>query len=485
MGLLVGIPVVVYVLLLIPSPYPSVSGIAGKQPFLWNQDELWSALERQFTHAREESCAWLNPMVDSSIHYSHHLLNTITADSIAPDDQRLDSLEAALFHVAPMVAACPEQLEDYLDLYSWMRRVVKAQSRHWEMATPAARETIYRLLYGGRAAVEEVMLQAPVEDVPSLTPGRAEPSATPSATLLQMTVHSGDILLSRGGAPTSALIARGNDFPGNFSHVALAYVDERTGQLSFIESHIEQGVTISSVDEYLHDEKLRIMVLRLRSDLPELIADPLLPHRAARRARDDAQARHIPYDFAMDFTDHTRLFCSEVASAPYEELGIRLWMGISHISSPGLRSWLAGFGVRHFITQEPSDLEYDPQLCVITEWRDRRLLYKDHLDNAVIDVMLETADSLPRLGYAWYMLPVARLSKMYSLVCNVLGRIGPVPEGMDATAALRNVAFSARHTRIKARLLRRASEFRQAHKYTPPYWVLVELARRARDTMRE
>ena len=31
---------------------------------------------------------------------------------------------------------------------------------------------------------------------------------------------------SAGGAATSALIARGNDFPGNFSHIALVHVDE-------------------------------------------------------------------------------------------------------------------------------------------------------------------------------------------------------------------------------------------------------------------
>jgi len=40
-------------------------------------------------------------------------------------------------------------------------------------------------------------------------------------------------------------------------------------------------------------------------------------------------------------------------------LSFSLWSGILHISSPGLRKWLAAFGVRHFETQEPSDLEYD------------------------------------------------------------------------------------------------------------------------------
>src|SRR5207249_5256638 len=87
-------------------------------------------------------------------------------------------------------------------------------------------------------------------------------------------------------------------------------------------------------------------------------------------------------DFDMDYTDPSRLFCSEVASSVYGELGVRLWTGLSTISAPGLRRWLSAFGVRHFETQEPSDLEYDPQLVVVAEWRDAGALMQDHIDNA-------------------------------------------------------------------------------------------------------
>src|SRR2546430_8158253 len=79
------------------------------------------------------------------------------------------------------------------------------------------------------------------------------------------------------------------------------------------------------------------MVLRLRADLPALIADPLLPHRAASLALERARSGHIAYDFDMDYTDPSRLFCSEVASSVYGELGVSLWTGLSTISAPGLR----------------------------------------------------------------------------------------------------------------------------------------------------
>src|SRR3990172_6403484 len=162
-----------------------------------------------------------------------------------------------------------------------LRTIIKRQSEHWDMNSDASRIMLYRLLYGARAAVEEIILQMPPDAAPpALVVAVDEGSQTPSVNIKGVTLHSGDILVSRGGAATSALIARGNDFPGNFSHVALVHVDERTKSVSVIEAHIESGVGVRSIEAYLQETKLRIMLLRLRSDLPALLADPMLPHKA-------------------------------------------------------------------------------------------------------------------------------------------------------------------------------------------------------------
>ena len=377
------------------------------------------------------------------------------------------------------MGACPDRLTDYVALHDRVREFVKRQSRHWDMNSVAVRSRMYRLLYGGRAAIEEVMMQAPKASVPSLTLAHDEQSQTPSAQILGVTIHSGDILVSRGGAPTSALIARGNDYPGNFSHVALVHVDANSGKVSIIESHIEKGVAVADINQYLKDTKLRVMVLRLRSDLPALIVDPQLPHKVAAAALSKAIRDHVAYDFSMDYQDTTKLFCSEVASAPYTQFGVKLWMGLSHISGFGVKSWLSAFGARHFETQEPSDLEYDPQLVVVAEWRYPETLFGDRVDNAIIDVLLERADSGMTLNYTWYLLPVARVMKGYSMALNAINKIGPIPEGMDATAALRNDWFSKLHVRLKERVLVLVDQFRQENGYMPPYWELVKLARRA------
>ena len=475
---------VIVLLLLVPAPEPTAPHAAGGRPFVWQQDERWEALEASFLRARAAGCESLAPRIDAMLRDGRRLLATAASRRLEPESAVFDEIERATFELGPMVGACPGRIPEYIALITRTRSVVKQQSRRWDMGHPATRDRLYRLLYGGRAAVEEAMLQAPPGTVPALIRCEDEPSFTPSAEILGVRIHSGDILVSRGGAPTSALIARGNDYPGNFSHVALVHVDGRTGAASVVESHIERGVAVATLPEYLRDVKLRVMVLRLRADLPQLAADPALPHQAATAAVHEARGRHIPYDFSMDFSDHDKLFCSELASAAFERFGITLWMGLSHISSPGLASWLAGFGVTHFETQEPSDLEYDPQLAVVAEWREPKTLLADHVDNAAVDAMLEGAERGDTLDYAWFLLAPARLAKLYSSALNAFGLVGPVPEGLSAAGALRTRRFIQTHALIRDRVLRLAQEFERSRGYVPPYWELAKLARRARSEIR-
>jgi hypothetical protein len=456
---------------------------AARQPFAWNQDAYWQELEEKYQKLRQNGCAGVDGDIRGRMEALRRLLTRIDSRQSGPGADEFAELERGMFETAPLIGACGAGVAEYLRFAAEMRAVVKRQSEHWDMKDDAARITLYRLLYGARGALEELMVQAPPGTIPTLIGGTDEPSATPAAMVRGVRLHSGDILVSRGGAPTSALIARGNDFPGNFSHIAFVYVDEAAGEAKIVEAHIEVGVVVSTAAQYLADTKLRVLLLRPRADLPQLVRDPMLPHRAAAYAYQRAAGGHVPYDFAMDYRDHARLFCSEVASEAYARYGIELWAGISHISSPGLRRWLAGLGVEHFETQEPSDLEYDPQLRVVGEWRDPATLRQDRLDNAVTEAMLEGAEKGDELDYQVALRPGARLVKIYSRTLNLAGKAGPIPEGMSVAAALRTEQFMAHHRAIGERLAGKADRFKQENGYEPPYWQLVKLARAAKEDM--
>jgi hypothetical protein len=459
-------------LLSIPERPPEIPQGPGAEPFVWDQDALWARLEALVDRTRAEGCpATAKPRLEAL----EGLVVTLERDLPGPDDPRWTELESGMFETAALVVACGEGIEPLLALRGRLRRVAKDASLHWPLDR-SARDRLYRLLYGTRAAVEEVLLQVPAAPDLSLERAGDEPSATPWVEVEGVRIHSGDLLLSRGGAPTSAFIARGSDHPGNFSHVALVHVSE-AGEGSVIEAHIERGVTVTDAAGYLADKKLRIVVLRLRADHPALAADPLLPHHAATAALEEARARHIPYDFAMDVEDHSERFCSEVASAAYGTHGVELWRHLSTFSSPGLARWMAGFGVRHMRTHGPSDLEYDPQLRVVAEWHDRDTLFRDHVHNAAIDAMLEQAEAGAPLDHDAWMLPLARVLKAWSAVRVAFGGEGPIPEGMSATTALRAQWLAKRHGELEARLLERVAAHEGEHGRRPPYWTLVALAR--------
>lgn len=469
--------IALYLILLIPEPALDNIKIAQRTQFVWGRDSVWHSLEEHFIKAKESGCNNISNQIGDRLIELTETLEHIKKQDFAPDDKIFESLMEIIFQTAPLIGACPDSSARYIELITQMRQIVKDKSKYWNPNEQVTRNTLYKLIYGGRAAVEEIILQSDKKDTPLLTYENDEPSVTPFTTFLGVKIHSGDILLSRGGAPTSALISRGSDYPGNFSHVALVYVDPKTSTVSIIEAHIEVGVAIATLEDYMKDKKLRVMVLRLRNNLPELIADPMLPHKAATASLKRALNEHTPYDFEMDYKNFNKLFCSEVASSEYKKLGIDLWMGKSTISSMGTAKLLSGFGVKKFETQEPSDLEYDPQLSVVAEWRDLETLYKDHVDNAVVDAILEWSEEGNEIAIDWYMLPIVRPVKLYSVILNLFNYAGPIPEGMSATSALRHEAFKTFHSSIKKVVLDKAEKFKKQNDYPPPYWRLLEFAR--------
>jgi hypothetical protein len=466
-----------YVLLLIPDEQKSQIHTAVDVPYAWNSDSLWHSLEGDFVRAGKMNPDSLDAIVQQLHRDIEQQLRLLQQTQTSPTDERWPLLLNKFFSLTAHVSAQKNPLP-IEGLYTETRTVIKDQSQQWDMTTREARNTVYEMLYGMRAALEETVLQADTLASPMLA-GTTVASATPSTKIFDIPVHSGDLLVSRGGAEVSALISRGNDYPGNFSHVALVYIDEISGQPYLLEAHIEKGVALATAEQYIHDKKLRFMVLRLRADLPELLHDPMLPQKAAKMMYEETFTRHIPYDFRMNFYDSTAMFCSEVGSYAYRKNGVRLWTPISTISSTGTIRWLNTFGVENFVTQMPTDLEYDPQLMVVAEWRDTETLFKDHVDNAVMDALLECANQGEEIPYSFWMLPIARVLKGYCMVQNYFGKPAMIPEGMSATQALKNNSFVERYQTVQTKTMEAITLFENEKGYRPPYWKLVELARQS------
>jgi hypothetical protein len=462
--------------LVAPARDTGVSPPGESHPFRWDADLLFAELEDEFARAVRGDEGHAIAAVEGLEREGDALLAALDATPTAPAEA-LARLANVQFKLAVQGAARPELLPRVQVFLVRSRVETMRAAAGWPLDRPT-HEVLYRVVFGGRIAVDEALVQAGVDALPPLLPIEDIPSAAPSITVEGVRVHSGDILLSRGGAPTSALIARGNDFANTFSHVALAHVDARTGEATVIESLIEAGSVLSSVEAYLESKKHRILVMRLRPDHPALSEDPLLAHHAAEGILERVRDEHIPYDFAMEWDDTSTAFCSEIVFHPYRELGVDLWSIRSAMSAPGLARWLGAMGVRELTTLVPSDIEYDPQVRAVAEWRDAPALMDFRLDNAIIDALLEEAERGTGLGYPWYALPAARGLKAYSVASSALGGEPTIPNGMSAVTALRVDALVSKiHPVLKADLEARAAAFREERGFEAPYWTLVALAR--------
>lgn len=455
-----------------PAPTPELA----PAPFRWNASDLVASLEADFEQARQTPLADAEAGADALDALGDGLLVAIAESEVTPL-AALTSLADRQFDYALIGAAHASLLPRAEAFVLRARTTVLRAASAWP-AERSTHEAMYRVVFGGRMAMEEALIQAGPNVLPELLEIEVGESATPFIDVEGVRVHSGDILLSRGGAPTSALIARGSDFANTFSHAALAHVDAETGIGTVVESLIETGSVLTTVEEFLAYKSHRVLVLRLRPDHPALMGDPLLPHRAATAMLDQLRANPVPYDFAMDWAEASKMFCAEVVFHAYLEQGVELWPIRSAMSAPGLVRWLSGMGVREFQTLVPSDLEYDPQLLPVVEWRNAAALQEYRLDNAITDVLLEDADRGTDLGYAWYTLPMGRVLKGLSVAQSWLGWQPIIPTGMDASAALRVSALvTVVNPTLKGDLLLRESQFLDEQGFRAPYWILVDLAR--------
>ncbi len=203
-------------------------------------------------------------------------------------------------------------------------------------------------------------------------------------------LKSGDVLVSRGNAPTSALIARLGDTDGQFSHAALVYVAPKSKRVYVMEEHIEVGSTLRPYEEYVRDQNFRVTVYRHR--------DERLATDAARLMMERLYSPHnpnvVPYDFGMKMDDSSEMFCTEIIYEAFKMASHgKVRIGRYQTTfNPKNRDLLDRFGIQTDSMYAPSDMEVEPDFELLGEWRDLSRVIMNQMMDAVLTKMLEWGD---------------------------------------------------------------------------------------------
>jgi hypothetical protein len=210
-------------------------------------------------------------------------------------------------------------------------------------------------------------------------------------------LKSGDIILSRGSAYSSAAIARIGENDSQFSHLTLVYQDE-SKILHTIEAHTEIGAVTAPLSIHINQRNARSVVLRHK--------DSKLAHEAAKYMFNKVNKRqkknNIRYDFGMDYKSNTTLFCSEVVHDGFKYASKKLYkkeMNIPQYKTkfdPGLITFLQDFGIdvnrsniASFDTFGPGDIQFDSSFQIVAEWRNPKKIRETRFKDAVLTKIFE------------------------------------------------------------------------------------------------
>ena len=203
--------------------------------------------------------------------------------------------------------------------------------------------------------------------------------------------RSGDLLLMRGMHHNSAAIARVGDVDSQFSHLAIIHTDA-AGKQWVVESLIEAGAVINSLEETLHHGLGRCVLLRHKdADVARRAA--ALIHEMVRRSHDEGGKR-IWYDFTMELEGEAELFCSKLVRLAFERAsdGKVLLPTFNTRFDMKNRDFVDRIGVTARETFAPADIELEPDFDIVAEWQDYRVTSRLRLQDLLMDKLFAWMD---------------------------------------------------------------------------------------------
>ncbi len=191
---------------------------------------------------------------------------------------------------------------------------------------------------------------------------------------------SGDIITVRTSSFVSAIISRIGDEDGQFSHVAMLYINDK-GEKQIIEALNSKGVVIVPFDEWRkNDRHARILLFRYRNES--------IAREAAQKLYDSIHRRWksgnpVLYDFKMKSL-RDEFFCSELIQYAFQLAGEnRIPTFTTSFHAFAGHSFLDDLTIEPAQAFAPSDLEVEPLVDLVAEWRNYSITRDVRIEDVV------------------------------------------------------------------------------------------------------
>ncbi|PIT99397.1 MAG: hypothetical protein COT74_10360 [Bdellovibrionales bacterium CG10_big_fil_rev_8_21_14_0_10_45_34] len=251
-------------------------------------------------------------------------------------------------------------------------------------------------------------------------------------TYQSVEVCSGDILASKGSAPSSTLISSMGQIPSAFSHSTVSFLPSDSKQAAYVvEALIEDGVKIRVLENYGKESK-KLSVFRMTGQAQDAhidtaaVAVALLDRYeslanaiASPTADSPYSSSEQPvanYDFRMDPLNSDRYFCSEVSyeiytkafensefANDYNPYGRPYW---SQISGDAIVFFESVFGIEQSSLPAPGDVELNPYFDLMSASYALDKLAEDRIDAALVDALYKEISN-PQSGWPEFFVTIS------------------------------------------------------------------------------
>lgn len=197
---------------------------------------------------------------------------------------------------------------------------------------------------------------------------------------------NGDIMITKGVSFVSSTISEIGKPRSLFSHIVFVHVDKKTKEVTTMESYVGKGVGVYTIEDALRNENARILVLRAKdSELASKAADYMYNKVMELKKK----KKFIPYDYALDFSDNSKLSCEEVAYDSFNQMSGGKFILPEMMSKITMsdENFLKRIGIRKGAMMVPADMETDTRFDIALDWTDYRLMRDSWRKDALLGEM--------------------------------------------------------------------------------------------------
>lgn len=202
---------------------------------------------------------------------------------------------------------------------------------------------------------------------------------------------NGDVMITKGISFVSSTISELAAPKSVYSHIVFVHVDEKTKEVTTIESYVGRGVSIFPIDEALKNENARILVLRAKD---QALAAKAADYMFAKVTELKAKKKFIPYDYELNFEDNSKLSCEEVAYDSFKQVSNGSFVVPEIESEITLNDakFLKRVGVKKGPMMVPTDMETDSRFDIVLDWTDYRVMRDSWRKDALLGEMFRWID---------------------------------------------------------------------------------------------